>query len=108
MKTQIANEEKYCPMSEATKFVGDFWILLIVGSLLEGEKRFSDLEDDIDGITSSTLSSRLKKLEQEKLVKREQFQCIPPKVIYSLTEKGRGLKKVVAALQEYGNEWYGR
>lgn len=98
--------EKYCPISNATKVIGDFWSILIIRQLLKSEKRFSDLEHEIEGITGSTLSTKLKNLEKEQIIIRTQYQCIPPKVIYSLTEKGIALQKVVQEIEKYGRAWY--
>lgn len=105
MKTIISHSNDYCPIAEASKIVGDFWNILIIRELLKGCKRFGELQEGIDGITNSTLSDRLKNLVAEDVIKRNQYECIPPKVEYSLTPKGMGLKSLLDELEKYGNEW---
>jgi DNA-binding HxlR family transcriptional regulator len=73
---------------------------------LDKPLRFNQLQEQIENITSSTLSDRLKKLNIQKIVKREQYQCIPPKVEYSLTKKGKDLKNIVEAIGKFGKKWY--
>lgn len=99
-------DKDYCPISAATKIIGDFWSILIIRELLKGPLRFNQLQNQIDGITGSTLSDRLKKLAQEEIVQRQQYESIPPKVEYSLTEKGYSLKDLLSYIEEFAHKWY--
>ena len=69
------------------------WKIVIIGSLTFGEKRFKELQRDVDGITAKMLSKELKDLEINKLVKRTVFDTKPVTVEYRLTEHGKSLEK---------------
>lgn len=105
MNTTQVTDNKLCPMSEASKLIGDFWNILIVRELLSGCKRFNELQEKVEHITNSTLSDRLKNLVDEGIIERKQYECIPPKVEYTLTEKGRGLKEVIDTIEQYSKKW---
>ena len=94
-----------CPMARAVRLIGDMWTLLIVRSLLNGSRRFTELQDDLGSVSSGTLSQRLKVLEAAELLERHAFAEIPPRVEYELTPKGRALVKVMMALREYGSQY---
>ena len=57
------------PLADALARVGDRWTLLVVAALLEGPKRFNELQDELDGIAPNVLSSRLKALTEQTLIK---------------------------------------
>jgi DNA-binding HxlR family transcriptional regulator len=78
------------------------WKIAIVGSLTFGEKRFNELQRDVDGITAKMLSKELKDLEINKLVKRTVFDTKPVTVEYRLTEHGRSLEKLIEELVRWG------
>jgi DNA-binding HxlR family transcriptional regulator len=92
------------PLGRAIHFLGDTWVLLIVMNLLQGSMRFNALRATLGHISSKTLSSRLKMLEEFGFVQRLAFLEIPPRVEYHLTEKGLELGDVIAALEQFGNK----
>ncbi|MEO8972470.1 MAG: helix-turn-helix domain-containing protein [Ktedonobacteraceae bacterium] len=92
------------PLGRAIHLLGDTWVLLIVMNLLQGSMRFNALRATLGHISSKTLSSRLKLLEELDFVQRRAFLEIPPRVEYHLTEKGRELGDVIAALEQFGNK----
>ena len=92
------------PLRRAIHLLGDTWVLLIVMNLLQGSMRFNALRTKLGHISSKTLSSRLKLLEELGFVQRLAFLEIPPRVEYHLTEKGRELGDVIAALEQFGNK----
>ena len=92
------------PLGRAINLLGDTWVLLIVMNLLQGSMRFNTLRAALGHISSKTLSSRLKHLEELDFVQRLAFLEIPPRVEYHLTEKGRELGDVIAALEQFGNK----
>lgn len=92
------------PLGRAINLLGDAWVLLIVMNLLQGCMRFNALRSALGHISSKTLSSRLKLLEELGFVQRLAFLEIPPRVEYHLTEKGRELVDVIAALEQFGNK----
>jgi DNA-binding HxlR family transcriptional regulator len=91
-------------LGRAIHLLGDSWVLLIVMNLLQGSMRFNALRATLGHISSKTLSSRLKLLEELDFVQRLAFLEIPPRVEYHLTEKGRELGDVIAALEQFGNK----
>jgi len=92
------------PLGRAIHLLGDTWVLLIVMNLLQGSMRFNTLRATLGHISSKTLSSRLRLLEELGFVQRLAFLEIPPRVEYHLTEKGRELGDVIAALERFGNK----
>ena len=69
-----------------------------------GVVRFNEMKKYIDEISYKTLSSTLKELEADKLVHREEYQQIPPKVEYSLTERGKSLIPILETMCDWGEE----
>lgn len=105
MKKTANDKDKSCPISDTTRVIGDFWIILIVRQLLTGPKRFNELEEAISDITPTTLSDRLKRLVESNLVGRHQYQCIPPKVEYTLTAQGEKLKGLIDEIEKFSSSW---
>jgi DNA-binding HxlR family transcriptional regulator len=95
-----------CPVEPAAHIIGQKWTLQIVYFLLDGKRvRFCELQDELGGVNPSTLSSRLKMLEEEGLVERIQISAIPPHVEYSLTPMGRDLEPLIQEVIRWGNAW---
>ena len=69
-----------------------------------GVVRFNEMKKYIDEISYKTLSSSLKELEADKLVHREEYPQIPPKVEYSLTERGKSLIPILETMCDWGEE----
>jgi DNA-binding HxlR family transcriptional regulator len=78
--------------------VGDKWSILIIVRLGNGPKRFNEIKRMIGGISQRMLTLTLRGLERDGLVKRTQFQTIPPRVDYELTQLGRSLWDAVEPL----------
>lgn len=99
--------EIVCPIERAMELVGDKYSVLIVLNLAQfGTQRFIELEQAINGISPRTLSARLKHLEKYGIINRKQFSTIPPKVEYSLTERGTEFKVVIEHMSSWVNKWY--
>jgi DNA-binding HxlR family transcriptional regulator len=99
---------EYCPVARALDLVGERWTLLIVRELLLGPRRFTDLADGLPGIGSSVLTTRLTDLEQSGLVARRTLPPPAASVVYELTDRGRALGPVLAALADWGMDLLGR
>lgn len=83
--------------------IGGKWKMLILYLLAENQPvRFNDMKRRIGAITFKTLSSQLKELEADGMVKRKEYPQIPPKVEYSLTPKGESLLPLLEQLCEWG------
>jgi DNA-binding HxlR family transcriptional regulator len=90
------------PLADALARVGDRWTLLIVAALLEGAKRFNELQDELDGIAPNVLSGRLKLLGEQALVVSRPYSERPPRFVYELTESGRELGGALRLLADWG------
>jgi DNA-binding HxlR family transcriptional regulator len=85
--------------------IGGKWKMLILYLLAENQPvRFNDMKRRIGSITFKTLSSQLKELEADGMVKRKEYPQIPPKVEYSLTPKGESLLPLLEQLCEWGEK----
>jgi len=89
-------------LSEALDSVGDRWTLLIVASLLGGARRFGELQRELGGIAPNVLSSRLRRLTEQRLVLAEPYSRRPERFVYELTERGRGLAGALRLLAQWG------
>ena len=88
-----------CPITSALDIVGDKWTLVIIKQmLLEGKKTFKDFSESDEAIASNILSSRLKMLEEFKIITREKLPENKKTNIYLLTEKGLGLTPTIIEL----------
>lgn len=94
-----------CPVSRTADIVCGKWTLLLIRDLAEGRSRFCELERSLEGISPRTLSLRLRALEDEEIVERHTFPEVPPRVEYSLTERGRALVPIVEQMRSYGERW---
>src|ERR1700736_1328283 len=88
-------DDPVCPIARTAEIISGKWTLLIIRDLVSGVKRFNQLERSLHGISPKTLSERLRTLEEEGIVYRQTFAEVPPRVEYSLTEKGHDLIEVV-------------
>jgi DNA-binding HxlR family transcriptional regulator len=94
-----------CPIARTAQVICGKWTILIIRDLASGVKRFNQLERSLHGISPKTLSERLRTLEEEGVVLRQTFAEVPPRVEYSLTEKGRDLVSVIESMRTYGSRW---
>ncbi|WP_196592303.1 winged helix-turn-helix transcriptional regulator [Pectinatus frisingensis] len=96
-----------CPVAYALNMITGRWKLLIIWTLHQnGVIRFNDLQRKTPGISSLMLSKNLKELEKDCLVIRHQYDEIPPKVEYELSELSQKLITALKAIGEWGNEVY--
>lgn len=85
--------------------IGSKWSILILRELFTADRRTHELLEALPGISTKTLMIRLRELEKYGLVDRRIYAEIPPHVEYSLTEKGREIQPVMAALHQVGSRW---
>ena len=90
------------PLAAALAAVGDRWTLLVVEALLEGPRRFNELQDEVTGIAPNILSDRLRRLEQEGLAIAQPYSERPPRYSYELTPDGRELAGALRLLADWG------
>jgi DNA-binding HxlR family transcriptional regulator len=105
-----ANRRGYnhpCLIAQALGVLGDRWTLLILRDLMSGLTRYSDILESCGGMSPNVLADRLKRLEAEGLVARERTKGLPPRVDYTLTEKGWSVRPVLTALVDWGRQHFG-
>ena len=91
-------------LDRALATVGDRWTLLVVAALLDGPRRFGDLEEAIAGIATNVLTQRLRALQEEGLVAAEPYSARPPRYAYELSQAGAELAGALRLLAD----WAGR
>jgi len=95
-------KDESCPVARSLDVIGDWWSLLIVRDALLGKTRFGEFRDSL-GLAKNILAARLKKLVAEGILELEPAADGSPYQEYRLSEKGRSLYVVVAALAQWGN-----
>jgi DNA-binding HxlR family transcriptional regulator len=90
------------PLADALARVGDRWTLLVVAALLDGAKRFNELQDELEGIAPNVLSARLKALAEQALVVAQPYSQRPPRFAYELSASGRELAGALRLLAVWG------
>ena len=93
-----------CPLAKTANLIGDTFNLLIIRDLLNRPRRFSHFETSLIGVSSRTITKKLKFLETEDIITRNVFNEKPPKVEYSLTKKGKALYKIIETMKVYGEK----
>ena len=98
--------QQMCPRYErAVTILGKRWTGLILRSLMEGPRRFTEISAYVKGISDRLLSQRLHELEKAGIVERRVYPQRPIAVEYILTVKGEALKEVVKAIQRWADQW---
>lgn len=82
--------------------VGDRWALLVVHTLLDGARRFGELQELLPGIAPNVLSQRLKHLEREGVLVARPYSTRPPRFAYELTASGQELAGALRLLAQWG------
>lgn len=95
----------HCPIHYMLSYIGSKWAILILRELFQGNRRTNEFLSALPGISTKTLTARLRELEHHGLVKRTVFPEVPPRVEYSLTAKGREIQPIMAALSQVGQHW---
>lgn len=89
----------------AMEIIGNKWTALILRDLFEGPKRFCELEKSVGKINPRTLSQRLSDLESHGIITKQKFAEVPPRIEYSLTEKGKDLLPVLEQMAAWGTKY---
>jgi DNA-binding HxlR family transcriptional regulator len=91
-----------CAVERALAVVGAKWTLVVLHYLMDGPKRFSDLQRHIPAASPKILTVRLRELEQLGLLTRTTHAVMPPRVEYQLTAQGRTLRPIIASIENWG------
>jgi DNA-binding HxlR family transcriptional regulator/putative sterol carrier protein len=94
--------QQYCGAARALDVVGDRWTLLIVRELALGRRRFTDLIDGLPGVSRNLLTERLRALERDGVVARQELPPPAARQVYELTEDGRDLAAAMIPLVAWG------
>jgi DNA-binding HxlR family transcriptional regulator len=101
-----SEQDCVCPyFHQAVELVGKRWTGAIVGALLPGPRRFSEISQAIPQISDRLLSTRLRELEEQGVVARQVLNGAPVRVEYELTPKGHALEPAIAQLGMWAREW---
>lgn len=91
-----------CPVETTIRMIGEKWKFLIIRELLSGTKRFGELKQSVGKISQKVLTTNLREMEEDGLVKRKVYAQVPPKVEYTLTDIGYSLASVLDAMNDWG------
>ncbi|MEU3016184.1 helix-turn-helix domain-containing protein [Nocardiopsis sp. NPDC007018] len=94
----------HCGIDAAMDVVSGKWKVLVLWALDQRPYRFGELRRALPGVTEKVLAAQLRELEDDGIVRREDFAEVPPRVEYSLTELGRGLNRALEPLGAWGRE----
>lgn len=98
-------KETGCPVDTTLKLIGGKYKSLILWHLISGTLRHGEIHKYMPRATPKMLTQQLRELERDNLVSREVFPVVPPRVEYSLTELGRSLQPILAAMYDWGAEY---
>lgn len=91
--------EVVCPITKVAQLLSDSWTMLILYQLNHGAKRFCDLERSLEGISTRTLTLKLKKLIDNELIAKDENGS------YFTTKRGKGIKLIENAMRKYEKEY---
>ncbi len=91
-----------CSIANSLEVVGERWSLLIVRDVMNGNRRFDELQGSL-GVARNVLSARLQRLVEEDILERRAYQTSPERYEYFLTEKGLDLWPALIALLGWGD-----
>ena len=97
-----------CPVEYTAVLIANKWKIIILRELLTGTKRYNEMTRSVVGISSKVLTENLRDLEKDGIISRVVYPEVPPKVEYSLTEKGEDLREVIEAMKQFGLKYKGK
>jgi DNA-binding HxlR family transcriptional regulator len=89
-------------LADALTTIGDRWTLLVIAALLDGPRRFGDLQEEVEGIAPNVLTQRLRQLERNALVVARRYSERPPRFVYELTAAGHELAGALRLIAGWG------
>ncbi|UNM97152.1 helix-turn-helix transcriptional regulator [Ignatzschineria rhizosphaerae] len=94
-----------CPVALTLSLIEGKWKTLILRDLLEGKKRFGELQRSVEGISQKVLTTQLRALEANGIVERIAYAEIPPRVEYQLSPQGQSLHAIIDAMRIWGENY---
>jgi DNA-binding HxlR family transcriptional regulator len=102
--TRTSTADWPCTIARSIDLLGEGWTLLVMRQACLGTRRFEDFQRSL-GIGRNILTLRLNRLVDEGLLRRVEYQERPVRHEYRLTEKGRDVYPILAAMAAYGDKW---
>ncbi|HWQ48994.1 MAG TPA: helix-turn-helix domain-containing protein [Methanosarcina sp.] len=99
-----SEKESKCNVNEYVEVFGSKWNLLIISHLRENTLRYTELQKRMYGINAKTITTHLRKLEEYAIIERNIYAEVPPRVEYSLTERGKALLPILEAMLEWSKK----
>jgi DNA-binding HxlR family transcriptional regulator len=93
-------------VAQTTQIIGDKWTPLVVNALSDKTLRFCELQTKVNNLNPRTLSARLDRLEDNKIINKKVYAEVPPRVEYSLTNKGRDLLPILESMANWGDRYH--
>ena len=100
----MVKKEIFCPVEITLAAIAGRWKVMVIHQLLDGPKRFNQLQRDLRSVTHRTLTRQLRELEEYGLIIRKDYKEKPPRVEYALSPLGKSLKPVLKAMHEWGEK----
>lgn len=94
----------YTPVEFAMEFIGGTWKMPILYRLKDKVMRFSELKRSMPKITDKMLTTQLRELERSAFISRKVYPVVPPKVEYTITDRGLRAIPVIESIRQYGFE----
>lgn len=94
-----------CPVEVTLHVIGGKWKPLILYYLFQETRRFNELRRMLPTVTQQMLTLQLRELERDGVVHRKVYAEVPPRVEYSLTERGRSLEPILLAMLDWGEAY---
>ena len=95
-----------CPVETTLMLIGDKWKMLILRDLMDGTKRFGELKKSIGHVTQKVLTAQLRDMEAKGLLTRKVYAEVPPRVEYTLTEKGASVIPILQSICHWAGAFY--
>lgn len=103
----IKDGKKYvCKLDLAFEIIRGKWKVIILCHLLEGPKRFLELQRITCGVSHKVLNEKLKEMENDGLIYKLVYDELPPKVEYYLTEKGNDYANILKSIESLGDKYF--
>lgn len=106
LQPMAALPPKPCPLEKYLAVVSGSWVPRILWCLLDGPRRFAELQRDLSGISAKVLAAKLRALEREGIVQRTVHPTNPPHVEYAVTSRGRAFEPVFRAMEQAASKLF--
>src|SRR5262245_5715136 len=97
-------DDKACPIARTSDLIGDWWTPLVLREAFYGRRRFDEFQAALE-IPRAVLTARLKRLCDEGMMSKVEYQQSPVRYEYRLTDKGRAFWDVLATMFQWGSDW---